>query len=89
MVRIAFAGTTMRTTLNVAEDALIAARHVAQRERLSLGDAVSELVRRGVAAGAQAAQPQAKLKGRFTLLPARGEIITTQHVRDLMERESI
>ena len=37
----------MRTTINIAEDALLAARHVAQRERISLGEAVSELVRRG------------------------------------------
>ena len=43
----------MRTTLNLAEDALIAARNIAQRERLSLGEVVSELIRRGTAAGSQ------------------------------------
>ncbi|MDQ6685055.1 MAG: PIN domain-containing protein [Pseudomonadota bacterium] len=32
----------MRTTLNIAEDALLAASHLAEREHLSLGDAVSE-----------------------------------------------
>ena len=81
----------MRTTLNLTEDVLIAARHVAQRERLSLGDAVSVLVRRGasVQAPAQAAQHQPALRGRFALLPARDEIITPQHVRDLMDREGI
>lgn len=78
-----------RTTINLAEDALIAARNVAQRERLSLGDAVSELIRRGAGAGtgvpSQAGAP--RLHGRFALLPKRNETITPQHVSDLMERE--
>ena len=81
----------MRTTINLAEDAAIAARNVAQRERVSLGEAISELIRRGASAGAPAtrargAQP---LRGRFALLPQRGETVTPQHVRDLMDREGI
>lgn len=81
----------MRTTLNLAEDALIAARNIAQRERLSLGDAVSELIRRGSTArpSSLAAQSRTALRGRFALLPARDEVITPQRIRDLMEREAI
>jgi hypothetical protein len=78
----------MRTTLNLPEDILIAARHVAQREKLSLGDAISVLVRRGAAAGAPAPAQQ-PLRGRFALLPARDEVITPQQVRELMDREGI
>ncbi|MBK6786570.1 MAG: hypothetical protein IPG77_02650 [Betaproteobacteria bacterium] len=81
----------MRTTINLAEDALIAARNIAQRERISLGEAVSELIRRGSAAGepgASASQALA-LRGRFALLPARDEIVTPQHVRELMDREDL
>lgn len=79
----------MRTTINLAEDALIAARNVAQRERMSLGDAVSELIRRGCLAqeSGHTAKAQPGLRGRFALLPARDEIVTPQHVRDLLERE--
>ena len=79
----------MRTTVNIAEDALTAARHFGQRERVSLGDAISELVRRGATAdtGAAAVRECAPLRGRFALLPARGEIITLKRVRDLMEGE--
>ena len=79
----------MRTTINLAEDALIAARNIARRERLSLGDAVSELIRRGSAAGeaSLAARSQPVLRGRFALLPVRDEVVTPQHVRELMERE--
>jgi hypothetical protein len=81
----------MRTTLNLAEDAAIAARNVARRERISLGEAVSDLIRRGAAASGAAPQASTRtpLRGRFALLPARDETITPQHVRDLMEREGI
>ncbi len=81
----------MRTTINLDEDALLAARQVAQRERLSLGEAVSELVRRGAMAGPTAApsRERSRLRGRFALLPARDEVITPQHVRELMGREGI
>ena len=80
----------MRTTLNLQDDALIAARNVAQRERLSLGDAVSALIRRGACApdtAAAAATPA--LRGRFALLPVRDEVITPQHIRTLMDHEGI
>ena len=81
----------MRTTVNLAEDAVLAARNLAQRERLSLGDAISELIRRGASAGAAPGRERAApaLRGRFALLPARDELITPQHVRELMEREGI
>lgn len=79
----------MRTTLNLAEDALLAARHLAQRERLALGDAVSELVRRGAAAPPDRNARSAPLVGRFALLGARDEVITPARVRELMEREGI
>jgi hypothetical protein len=81
----------MRTTINLAEDAAIAARNVAQREKLTLGEAISELIRRGASAGEPATRSRSglTLRGRFALLPARDEIVTPQHVRQLMEREGI
>lgn len=39
--------------------------------------------------GTPSVRPQAALRGRFALLPARGEVITPQHVRELMEREGV
>jgi hypothetical protein len=78
----------MRTTINLDEDAMLLAKTLAARERIALGEAVSRLVRRG--AGSSAAAPdQQPLRGRFALLPKRGEVITPQHVRDLMEREGL
>ncbi|MEI8303234.1 MAG: hypothetical protein WCG13_08050 [Burkholderiales bacterium] len=79
----------MRTTVNLAEDALIAAQSLARRRRISLGEAVSELVRRGASTPAPTDTPPGRhtLRGRFALLPARDEIITTDHIRALMDQE--
>ena len=79
----------MRTTLALDDDVFAFARSHAQRERISLGAAVSRLVREGIRAqGLLSAEP-AKLKSRFSLLPARNEVITTEHVRDLMDQEGM
>jgi len=79
----------MRTTLNLSEDALHVAKHYAMRQRLSLGDAVSALIRAGAQTHSQAPLTAASLRGRFAMLPARDEVITIDHVRALMEREGI
>jgi hypothetical protein len=81
---------SMRTTINLDEDALLVARGLAARERLSLGQAVSRLIRRGAAAPDGALPPaEQKPHGRYALLPARDEVITPVQVRDLLEREEI
>ncbi len=79
----------MRTTLNLAEDALLVAKQIAAREHVSLGDAVSQLVRAGATAGLGVKAAALPLRGRFALLPQRDEIITPEHVRELMNREGI
>ena len=79
----------MRTTINFADDALLVAKQVAARERISLGEAVSDLVRAGAGARPATASRCASLRGRFALLPQRDEIVTPEHVRELMEREGI
>ncbi len=81
----------MRTTVNLSDDALIAAQTHARRRNISLGEAVSELVRRGAAAPAPAVSGAGAvpLRGRFALLPRRDEIVTADHVRALMEREGV
>ncbi len=78
----------MRTTVNLSDDAFLAAKSVAQRRRVSLGEAISVLIRQGAAAGEHTRQEQSQpaLRGRFALLPARDEVITPQHVRELLEQ---
>ena len=79
----------MRTTLNLADDALSVAKQIAARERVSLGEAVSQLVRAGAGASPLRKTAALPLRGRFALLPQRDEIITPEHVRELMDREGI
>ena len=79
----------MRTTLNLADDALLVAKQIAARERMSLGEAVSQLVRAGAGANPIVKTGALPLRGRFALLPQRDENITPEHVRELMDREGI
>ena len=79
----------MRTTLNIDEDAFLAAKQVATRERISIGEAVTRLIRQGLNQDVAPDLPQQRLRGRFAVLPKRDEVITAEHVREIMEREGI
>ena len=72
----------MRTTLTLENDALKLARELSRAQRISLGRAVSELVRRG------ARQPLTtrEVNGLHVVeLPEDSPAITTEHVRYLAE----
>ncbi len=79
----------MRTTLSIDDDVFTLARAHAQRERISIGEALSRLARHGIQASQLAPPPSVRPKSRFALLPARKEIVTSDHVRRLMEQEGI
>jgi hypothetical protein len=79
----------MRTTLNIADDALLVAKRVAARERISLSNAVSQLVRAGAVAGSLLKTAPVRMRGRFALLPQRDEVIAPEHVRELMDHEGM
>ena len=72
----------MRTTLDIDDDVLAAARELARRERRSLGSTISELARAGLrapAAGATAI-PAREPKARYGIspLPSRGGVVTNE-----------
>ena len=79
----------MRTTLAIDDDIFAYARSHAQRERISIGEAVSRLARDGIRAQNAPKTRPARPKSKYALLPGRTEIITTEHVRDLMDQEGI
>jgi hypothetical protein len=56
---------------------------------VSLGEAVSRLVREGYRAQTERPATQGKLKSPYSVLPMRDEIITSEHVRRLMDEEGI
>ena len=79
----------MRTTLALDEDVFNIARQKAQRENLSIGAAVSELMRLGIRSMQMPAAQRPATRSKYAVLPARNEMITSEHVYKLMEQEGI
>jgi Arc/MetJ family transcription regulator len=76
----------MRTTITITldDDVFAAALQRAERDRVTLGEAVSRCVRDGLRAGKQQANAPVAMRSKYSVLSARGEIITSEHVRRLM-----
>ena len=79
----------MRTTLAIDDDVFVFVRSHAQRDHISIGEAVSRLLRQGIQAQNQSLATLAKPQSKYALLPARAEVITSDHVRTLMDQEGI
>jgi uncharacterized protein with von Willebrand factor type A (vWA) domain len=79
----------MRTTLDIDDDVLLAAKEHAARERKSVGAVVSALARESLRRPAMPASKRGKARpgGRFAVLPHRDEVITVEHVRTLQDTE--
>lgn len=85
----------MRTTLDIDDDLLRAAKEIARRERSSAGEVISRLLRRSLT-GADAPAPKAEsARGRrpvagFVPFPARpGVVVTDEQVEALRDAEGI
>ena len=72
----------MRTTLDIDDDVLAAARELARRERRSIGRTLSELARAGLRAPAVdvTAMSAREPKARYGIspLPSRGGVVTNE-----------
>lgn len=85
----------MRTTLDIDDDLLLAAKEIARRERTTAGAVVSRLLRRsltGLGTGAPADSPPTSHAGvaGFVPFPARpGVVVTNDQVDLLRESEGI
>lgn len=83
----------MRTTLDIDDDVLAAAKELAAKERKTAGKILSEFFRRALhAPSAATSKPGAKkylLKNGIPVLPSRGEVVTVEKVRRIMEDEGI
>jgi hypothetical protein len=79
----------MLTTLTLDDDVFAVVRQRSQRERVSLGEATSRYVRDAIRAGARVPASAVTLRSKYSVLPARDEIITTEHVRRLMDQPGI
>jgi hypothetical protein len=91
----------MRTTIDIADDVLLAAKEIARREKKSLGETISELVRRAFAQHAAALSggesPGARpptVSDRLSAygihpLPSRGAIVSNDLIERLRDEEGV
>jgi hypothetical protein len=87
----------MRTTLDIADDVLFAAKEIAQREKKSIGQVMSDLARKAFAVGAMSSDaqgpvPQASERlAQYGIkpLPARGVVISNELIDRLRDAEGI
>ncbi|MEJ7139235.1 hypothetical protein [Amphibiibacter pelophylacis] len=87
----------MRTTLDIADDVLLAAKALAQREKKSLGAVMSDLARQAfqgnalkgspAAGGLRVAEPLAAFG--IGPLPSRGGVVSTELVQRLQDSEGL
>ena len=80
---------TMQITLALNDDVLNIARQKAQREHISLGAALSELMRLAIRSMQMPAARCPATGSKCAVLPARDETITSGHIYKLKEQEGI
>jgi Arc/MetJ family transcription regulator len=74
----------MRTTLEIDDDLLAAARELADHGKTTMGRVVSDLIRQALTRPTDA--PLAQRNG-FSVLPKRGGVVTTELVTRLADDE--
>jgi hypothetical protein len=81
----------MRTTLDIDPDVLHAAKELATKDKSTAGRVISEMFRRGIQ---QLRTPNSTdqehvVKNGIPLMPSRGELVTSEHIRRIMDEEGI
>jgi len=79
----------MRTTLNIEDDVLLAAKERAQREHSTAGKIISDLARQALTGRAEGAQEAGSGEGfcGFKPLPRRGQAVSNSFINRLREQE--
>jgi len=82
----------MRTTLEIEDDVLRAAKELARREGTTAGRVISDLARRALTQARSSAPPgveePAAVHG-FRPLPSRGGVVTNEQVDKLRDDEGV
>lgn len=82
----------MRTTLDIEDDVLAAAKELARRQRVSAGQVISRLVREallGRGGGVPAPEHDGPGVAGFRPFPANGSVITDEQVNALRDAEGV
>jgi hypothetical protein len=75
----------MRTTLDIDEDVLLAAKELAAAENKTAGQVMSELARKALLGATSEQEPE--YRNGFRLLPRTGKIITAEFIETLLEED--
>ena len=75
----------MRTTLDIEDDVLSAAKDLAKREKKTAGQVISELARRGLAGAAVSAAREPKAAYGFRPFAGEGRIVSNDLINKLRE----
>ena len=75
----------MRTTIDIDDDVLQAAKELATKEKSTAGRVISQLARRTLAT----ASTTKRTRNTVPILPRRGDMITLDHIRKVMEQEDV
>jgi len=79
----------MRTTLDIADDVLQAAKERARREKKTAGEVISELARSALTAPPDApGAREPKTRYGFRPFPKRGGIVTNERIKTLREDDA-
>jgi hypothetical protein len=79
----------MRTTLDIADDVLLAAKEVARKEKKTAGQVISDLARQALTGGdRRITEEQPEPFYGFQPLPRRGGIVTNELVRQLLDADA-
>lgn len=83
-------GRSVRTTLDIDDDVLAAAKDLARRQNRTAGEVISDLTRRaliGAASGDRVREPAGAYG--FQPFPANGRVIGNDAIDDLRDREGV
>lgn len=78
--------TAMRTTLDIDDDILSAAKELARYEKKSAGKVLSDLARKALTGGDMAAGAGFEMRNGLPVLPATGRIITPDMVHEIQRQ---
>jgi len=77
----------VRTTLDIADDILQAAKELAARQGVSTGKVISDLARNGL--NPKRPRGKGRVRNGIEMLPRRGEVITLDHVQRIIDTEGV
>ena len=76
----------MRTTIDIAEDVLAAAKELARMENSTAGEVLSRLARQALTSSSA---PAERSVAGFRTIPRGGHLVTNEHVNAIREVEGI